>query len=68
MAADVLKTVVILAVFLILVVANFRNIIRHRKEKKDAKRKKEIGGFTVMKQMKPEDDTAADAETEEEQA
>lgn len=54
--ADVLKTVLFLAIFLVLVVANIRNIMRHRKEKQDAKRKKEIGGFTVMKQMKPEEE------------
>ena len=54
--ADVIKTVVILAVFLILVFFNFRNIFRHRQEKKDAKRKKEIGGFTVMKRMNTGED------------
>ena len=54
--ADIIKTVVILVVFLTLVFFNFRNIFRHRQEKKDAKRKKEIGGFTVMKRMNTEED------------
>ena len=53
--ASVIKTLVLAVLFLILAVANINNIIRHHKEKKAAKRKKEIGGFTVMKQMKPED-------------
>ena len=64
--ADAAKTLVIFAVFLVLVIGNFRNIKRHRKEKKDAKRKKEIGGFTVMRQMKPdgEDHPETSEETE----
>ena len=53
--ADILKTIVILLVFVVLTVACINNIIRHRGEKKEAKLEKKRGGFRVAKNMKPEE-------------
>ncbi|MBR0164877.1 MAG: hypothetical protein IJQ12_09410 [Lachnospiraceae bacterium] len=52
---EMVRALAILGVFVILAVFNISNIIRHRREKKDAEAAKKREGFQIAKELKGED-------------
>lgn len=55
MNGEMIRTFAILAIFVILVVFNITNMIRHHREKKDNEAAKKREGFQVAKDLKGDD-------------